>query len=262
MTRLFNQKAPEATEALYSLACGPHICVRKYQGCIINGVRFHTRDRDDRRRSQNSGLTVEGNNGDDVIDYYGTLNEIIELEYIRDKWVVLFKGIWFDVGNKRSSIQTDGKIISINVTKTWFHNDPFVLASQAKQVFYLSDTKLGKNWRVVQKFQHRHIFDVSEVQDESMDFNDTLITHDQVYQDNELSENDSMVEHLDVGTLVRGDVDPDIIEANVVHTIDGAHEEVDDFGTDDELEDETLAQYCDDADITNDDHESDIDADA
>ena len=99
MTRLFNQKTPEAMEALYSLVRGPHICVRKYAGCIINGVRFHTRDCDDCRRSQNSGLTVEENNGDDVIDYYGIINEIIELKYIRDKRVILFKGIWFDVGN-------------------------------------------------------------------------------------------------------------------------------------------------------------------
>ena len=38
-----------------------------------------------------------------------------------------------------------------------------------------------------------------------------------MYQDNGPSENDSMVEYLDVGTLVRGDVDSDIIEANVVH---------------------------------------------
>ena len=104
MTHLFNQKEPKATVALYSLACGPPICVRKYAGCIINGIRFHTRDCDDRRRGQNSGVTVEGNNGDDVIDYYGMINEIIELEYIRDKRVVLFKCIWFDVGNKRSSI--------------------------------------------------------------------------------------------------------------------------------------------------------------
>jgi hypothetical protein len=47
----------------------------------------------------------------------------------------------------------------------WSQNDPFILPSQAKQVFYLLDTKSGEPWQVVQWVQHRGVFDVSEVGD-------------------------------------------------------------------------------------------------
>nr|GLL25436.1 uncharacterized protein LOC109154451 [Ipomoea trifida] len=62
-----------------------------------------------------------------------------------------------------SCIQHDGIVTSIKVSSFWYKNDPYVLASQAKQVFYLNDPKLGLNWRVVQQFQHRHIYDENEV---------------------------------------------------------------------------------------------------
>ena len=39
----------------------------------------------------------------------------------------------------------------------------FILSSQAKQVFYLQDIKLGEPWKIVQSIQHRRVFDVSEV---------------------------------------------------------------------------------------------------
>lgn len=34
-------------------------------------------------------------------------------------------------------------------------------------MFYVPDTKLGKNWCVVQKFEHRHKFDVGEVDEDA-----------------------------------------------------------------------------------------------
>ena len=49
------------------------------------------------------------------------------------------------------------------LTSRWYQNDHFILSSQAKQVFYLHDTKLGGPWQVVQYIQHRGMFDVLEV---------------------------------------------------------------------------------------------------
>ena len=51
------------------------------------------------------------------------------------------------------------------LTSRWYQNDHFILSSQAKQVFYLHDTKLGGPWQVVQYIQHRGMFDVLEVGD-------------------------------------------------------------------------------------------------
>ncbi|XP_042972958.1 uncharacterized protein LOC122304759 [Carya illinoinensis] len=45
---------------LYALACGPDNVVASYGACIVNGKRFHTKLREHRRRTQNSGVLVTG----------------------------------------------------------------------------------------------------------------------------------------------------------------------------------------------------------
>ena len=209
---LYNNHSPEATEALYALACGPDVEVKKYNTCIVNGIRFHTKDRDSRRKTQNSGLMVEGNHGDNVIDFYGVVTDIFELDYLTQRRVMLFKCEWFDLSSRKSSIHIDGDIISVNVSRTWYENDSYVLACQAKHIFYVNDTKLGKNWRVMQKFQHRHVFDVPEMQNDSMD-----ISNDEVYQD-ELQEQANVhyvgVQEMDL--LLRDDMDPKILDNNII----------------------------------------------
>ena len=70
--------------------------VTRYPGCLVNGVKFLTKDRDSRRRSQNSGVRVEGEYQGQLADYFGVLTEIVELTYRCNKHVVLFKCEWFD----------------------------------------------------------------------------------------------------------------------------------------------------------------------
>ena len=83
MMHLYNNHSSEATEALYALACGPDVEVKKYDTCIVNGVWFHTKDRDSRRKTQNNGLMVERNHGDSVIDFYGFVTDIFKLDYLK-----------------------------------------------------------------------------------------------------------------------------------------------------------------------------------
>ncbi|KAG5547799.1 hypothetical protein RHGRI_013476 [Rhododendron griersonianum] len=130
MNRLRVEESPEATDELWSLANGPNLLVKEYSGCIINGVRFHTREVDDR--------------------------------------LVLFQCEWYNTGNtgRARTIRTDAHCTSIDVTSRWYQSDPFVLPSQAKQVFYLNDTKWGKPWQVVQQVQQRGVFVVPEVDNE------------------------------------------------------------------------------------------------
>ena len=158
MKKLYSKKSAKATDQLYALACGPSNRVRKYTCCIVNGVRFHTKERDNRRRSQNSGLVIKGGHEDNQIDFFRVLTSIIELEYIKGNRAILFECEWFETDKrKKACIQVDDHFTSINVNHRWYKNDPYILAVQAKQVFYLNDTKFGKNWQVVQEFQHRHL---------------------------------------------------------------------------------------------------------
>ncbi|CAL1388845.1 unnamed protein product [Linum trigynum] len=172
--------------ALHSLSCGPVPGPVSYTRCIVNGVRFHTKDRESRRNTQNSGIVVEGNHLDDVIDFYGVLVDIIRLDYVRDKHVLLFKCEWFDVDKRKARI----------VDRLWYSADPYVLANQAKQVFYINDPKLGLNWRVVQRFNHRHIFsediDVTNILDDP-----EMVHEDDAYQDEELTNIQSTVLNVD-----------------------------------------------------------------
>ena len=84
------------------------------------------------------------------------------MQYMYNNRVVLFKCKWFDIDRKRKRVRQDYHLTSINVTRTWYIEDPFVLASQARQVMYIDDLKLGKGWKVVEKVQHRGVWDIQE----------------------------------------------------------------------------------------------------
>ena len=82
----------EIDDDLFSLACGPDCRVKKYSSYIVNGVRFNTAERDKNKKTQNSGVMVQGEHNGQVIYFFGILKEIIQLLYTGDeRSVVLFK---------------------------------------------------------------------------------------------------------------------------------------------------------------------------
>ena len=68
-------------EELACLAKGPMKGVSSYEGNVINGFRFQTRRRQRKRKTQNSGIIVEGKTENGKKDFYGVLEEVIVLEY-------------------------------------------------------------------------------------------------------------------------------------------------------------------------------------
>ena len=63
-----------------------------------------------------------------------------------------------------TGIDDDGHYRSINIKSFWYKDDPYIPATQARKSFYLQDTSLGKDWWVVQKFEHRDMYDVNEIE--------------------------------------------------------------------------------------------------
>ncbi|KAF7116020.1 hypothetical protein RHSIM_RhsimUnG0041600 [Rhododendron simsii] len=167
VNRLRANKSTEATDELWSLANGPNLLVKEYYGCITNGFRFRTREVDDRRRSQNSGVLAHGDHEGKMHNYYGHMIKIWEFEYMCENTVLLFQCEWYNTGNicRNGTIRIDKYCTSINVKSRWCQSDPFILPSQAKQVFYLNDTKWGEPWQVVQLVKQRGVFDVPKVGD-------------------------------------------------------------------------------------------------
>ncbi|KAL5569773.1 hypothetical protein UlMin_026348 [Ulmus minor] len=135
---MHRMQAPEVTTELLSLSSKTNMVVSSYPACIVNGVRFVTHDRDVRLRTQNSGVSVPGT-GQEM--FYGQLQQILEFSYLNGFSVVLF---------------------SIDINGEAYKDDQFILASQAKQVFYVADPSRGPNWCVVQHVKHRSIWDITD----------------------------------------------------------------------------------------------------
>jgi hypothetical protein len=149
-----NDGYPEWSNKLRLLAMKP-IASRVYSMCQVNGVKFICENRDDRLKTQNCGVMVHS--GQDGVDYYGVLHSVVELIYGNRMKVHLFKCRWFDTSPEKTKTDQYG-IFSVNTATSWYKEDPFVLATSAKQVFYLDDLMHKGPWKVVNHVAHRNIY--------------------------------------------------------------------------------------------------------
>ena len=76
------------------LARYPDNEVKKFKRYVINGVKFHTKNPEVTRKTQNGRVCVVTEGG---ATYYGVLIDIIELNYSDKYRYVLFKCQWVDV---------------------------------------------------------------------------------------------------------------------------------------------------------------------
>ena len=185
-------------DGIRSLALGPDSRVSRYTGCMVNGYRFHTQSREKDRKTQNSGVVVKGDHGNNTVDFYGTLQDIIEVEYLVGKQkVLLFKCDWWESKDKSGVlVDKESRLISVNLCKKWYVDQPYILAYQAHQIFYLQDLELRKSWHVVQSFSPRNAYDVSQQDDE-------LLGED-VYQEEEPEMIEVVDLNIEVQPLARG----------------------------------------------------------
>ncbi|XP_074377192.1 uncharacterized protein LOC141718712 [Apium graveolens] len=89
-----------------SLAKGPRQQAKRYSGYVVNGYRFHTEQRDRKCTTQNSGvfltaLTTSFASLKDTnplvgeVSYYGSIQEILEIDYWGAFRVVLVRCAWY-----------------------------------------------------------------------------------------------------------------------------------------------------------------------
>ncbi|KAK9073298.1 hypothetical protein SSX86_007622 [Deinandra increscens subsp. villosa] len=172
------EQGDEVTEDLKWLARGPFRSVKRCTGYLVNGYRFHTKNRERSLKTQNSGVvvTIEGESYASsrdrspvhgMINYYGKLNDIIELNYSGQIRVVLFKCDWVDI-NRGCKIDYGVTLVNFSYkahTGANLADDPYVLASQVDKVFYVTDPK-NKDWEVVRHVKVRDVFHMGGVDDE------------------------------------------------------------------------------------------------
>ncbi|WVZ83966.1 hypothetical protein U9M48_031052 [Paspalum notatum var. saurae] len=255
----------EVNDGLYALASQPDLRVKVFSACLVGGIRFHTVDREKNRRTQNSEVMTEGTHNEEYVDFYGSVKDIIQLRYNSDssceRTVVLFRCDWYDTDDgKKTRMKYDGYMRSINQGRCWFKNDPFILATQATKVFYLDDTKHEGSWKVVQKFQHRHLWSVAEHE------RDTDIQLS--YQDDECVGSEVQLSEQNLDFDLDSGVSPLTVEATIVDQLRRQRDMEEELEENDssDSEDETEWQYASDCDEgsairENQDNEEDSDGD-
>ncbi|KAF2288823.1 hypothetical protein GH714_015839 [Hevea brasiliensis] len=234
----------ESTNHLYVLGLGPDMRVAKYSGIIVNGIRFHNIERDKYRHIQNSGIVVKGEHNSEEIDFYGELTDIIELEYCHGNCVYVFKCNWWNISDKKNVSRTYGQLMSVNVNRKWYVDDPFVLANQASQAFYINDIKNDSGWKIVQKSYPRNVYDVPEnegIDNERFDFND------EPYQQYEINDGNviEQIDNQDIESLHHDDEILEEIDATTIlsrNSRKSSKDTISDNSTDEEVD--TIIDYC------------------
>ncbi|CAL9001313.1 unnamed protein product [Prunus brigantina] len=104
---------------------------------------------------------VKGENQIDDVPWYGTLVDIVELRYTKGNRVVLFNCDWYDTARKGTGYKIDRYgIITVNTTRKLNTQEPFVLASQATQVFYVKGVR-NKIWSFVVETNPRNAHEMT-----------------------------------------------------------------------------------------------------
>ena len=149
-------KENPSSETLRGLGGGLKFEVFVCNGYDINNISFYTKSLDDRSRVQNSGVCVEAksiqfSSAKDknlvlgFMPYYGIIQEIWEVSYTKFK-VPVFKCQWID--NKNGVERDDFGMTRVDFLKVGYKDEPFIMAHQATQVFYVKDPS-NERWSVV-----------------------------------------------------------------------------------------------------------------
>ncbi|XP_060968728.1 uncharacterized protein LOC133036227 [Cannabis sativa] len=188
---------------LSRIATGPTFAVAKHEVYIVRGKRFHTKSRDDAREVQNSGIRIvsetmhfasakDRNPILGTMTYYGVIEEIWELNYFVFR-IPLFKCSWVD-NNVRVKNDELGFTL-VDLSKRGSKNDPFIMASQAVQIFYISDPANDKLSIVLSTLERRFLENEEDEENADLCYDDFIVgqpIHEQVMGiDRNLEEDDT-----------------------------------------------------------------------
>nr|GEV77319.1 hypothetical protein [Tanacetum cinerariifolium] len=168
------------------ISYGPRATVVKYNAYNINGYTFRKKCHDG-KVYQNSGVSVE------AIDlhiskkvkttrqafYYEVLQEIWVLDY-HFRQIPLFKCNW--VNHRAGGVKRDTLGYTLVILNNLGHKvDPFILSSQARQVFYVKD-QIDKKLSIVFKTPPKNYKDTYDEIDEEFSTviqqrNDNIFPH-------------------------------------------------------------------------------------
>ena len=185
-----------------ALAEGPNRTTQSYPMYFVNGYKFHTIGHGTSRATMNSGVCIKGTNySENASDYYGQLIEILELEYpgYPFKRTVLFKCDWFDPSRHGTRRHPNYSLVEVNQSRRFNRYEPFILAMQACQVYYVPYPSLRRaqtDWIAVCKIKARAVVEMPELSKKTSSMSELA------FQDNEINLHQiEVVEDNDLGLL-------------------------------------------------------------
>ncbi|WMV13675.1 hypothetical protein MTR67_007060 [Solanum verrucosum] len=161
-----HEQEEDVPDLIKQLSRGPNSVAKRYSGYLINVYRFHVRQRDARRKTQNSGVTLVASTTSFArskdknliaadLTYYGRIVDIVELDYYGHFKVVLFKCDWYEIENDAYGL------IYVYFNKRCSQEEPFVLGSQVHQCFYVQDP-YDQDRHYVMKTVPRDLFNMND----------------------------------------------------------------------------------------------------
>ncbi|KAH9697062.1 hypothetical protein KPL71_023450 [Citrus sinensis] len=226
------------SEDLKRLAQGPNRMISRFKKYMINGFRFRIKEVDLKSKTQNSGVVVTAKTssfasakdknpilGD--VSYFGRLTDVVELDYYGGRTVTLFKCDWVDVNSGRGIKKDELGFTLVNLNSSLNTDEPFVLATQAIQVFYVADP-VEKDWHVAVITKPRDLFNMEE--NEIGDDGELLVANES-YSGQRLEE---LPDNFDNTALVRDNMPGTVIDTPLDAAEEKSNASSDDFDSDDD----------------------------
>ncbi|KAK1578760.1 hypothetical protein Q3G72_032943 [Acer saccharum] len=202
--QLYHHGDVHVNEDLKWLAQGPNKIASRFKKYLINGFRFRIKDIDIRSKTQNSGVVVTAKTssfasskdknpivGD--VSYFGNVVDVVELDYYGGRKVALFKCDWIDINSNRGTKKDELGFTLVNPSCLLKTEEPFILASQAIQVFYVEDP-VETDWHAVVFTKPRDLYDMDEVANVGDLLMEDNTTNLQQFMDNEDDVRDNVPE--------------------------------------------------------------------
>ncbi|BBN67898.1 hypothetical protein Prudu_222S000100 [Prunus dulcis] len=162
VNKLKSSNSPTYSDELYNLAFG-RFALNCFRVVILTALNFWGLHEITSCVAKQR-CHVPGGGESTNIDFYGKLTTVVQLLYKDRYQVIMFKCRWFDSNpNRPGSVKIDHGLLSVNINRTWYDDDPYILANMATQIVYLDDPKAGSSWKVVQKMDHRNMYAIPEL---------------------------------------------------------------------------------------------------
>ncbi|KAF5174994.1 Transposon protein, putative, CACTA, En/Spm sub-class [Thalictrum thalictroides] len=150
---LERESAPIAYTCYTCIANGSDFNVVSYNKFVCNGYTFSTSTYDQNKLVQNSGVSMKAFNSVGIITtYYEVIRGIFRLNCHHCTFTVFYCD-WVNSEDRTAyKVDPSSKLVMVNLNKMMsssnVDDEPFILASQARQVFYCKDAK-HDGWSIV-----------------------------------------------------------------------------------------------------------------